>query len=272
MIFGQLAIQARGKYAAQSQCICLMTGKRPVAIELSFSILILLVGLYFRCKHQFKSEHKTMGIKDLVKKQQDEWNEQLISIFGKDIPTRKEWVDPQSIARILSKVKGGACHAFYPDYGGMDFRWCNLNENNELEISSDDDGKGIVTVISPKRLIFWNPGEQTHEANFIIETNKLNKLEGELGKNEIVENVVEVGDKQYEPGFVWEYGELRNGNPLPSNARLLKRYLEEVRFAIFGRGSIYNQPGIVGFDAYSAHHNDPEKFERIVSEMAKLSM
>lgn len=41
---------------------------------------------------------------------------------------------------------------------------------------------------------------------------------------------------------------------------------------VTGKGSLYNSFTDQGFDAYSAYHNDPVKFAKIVEEMANIKL
>ncbi|KPC02097.1 Protein kinase family protein [Pseudomonas amygdali pv. lachrymans] len=86
-----------------------------------------------------------------------------------------------------------------------------------------------------------------------------------------VEECVELSKGRYAPRSAWDNSEYQ-GKDLPASARLVIRATKPARYALFGKGSFYNQFNDRGFDAYSAYHNDAAAFEKIVAEMALIEV
>lgn len=198
-----------------------------------------------------------------------QWDEQLRSIFGSSVPERAEWTLIGDIEHVLSKVARAANHMFLPTGGGEDLEDCRANDGLIEWTSEIERLDYYASAANPVRLTFWNPGKQTHEAHFILESGILGPvIEAEYRTDES-EEIVEIAPGDYAPRSAWDAGEHR-GEPLPDTARLLTRYLKPARFAIFSKGSLYNLYRGNGFDAYMATHNDPAAFEKIVSDMAQI--
>ncbi|WEX15290.1 hypothetical protein P2T68_32695 [Pseudomonas sp. G11] len=194
------------------------------------------------------------------------WEDLVKGVFNDAIPSKAEWTDPADIVVVLNAISSSANHMFYPDGGGMDMRGAQLNNNGELEWAVEEDGLGsYARIAAPLKLTFWNPGKFNHEANFVLEVGAL-ELKGEYAAHKgYAEELTELSDGTFDPRSTWDEGP-RDG------ARLVIRYVKPARFAIFGKGSVYNSFRDKGFDAYSAYHNDPAKFENAVEEMAKIQL
>ncbi len=198
------------------------------------------------------------------------WNARLVDIFGGNIPERAEWYGPQ-IVPVLNAVSGSFNHVFFPDGGGLDLLGCRFSNEGLLEWATSDSGfDTFVHVCSPVRLLFWNPGPTSREANFILEVSGLPPVDPDhRGAPGAAEEVVELSPGRYIPRYAWDQGEYQ-GQRLPQTARLLVRVTQAGRFAIFGKGALYNQFRGGGFDAYNAHHNDPSEFKRIVEQLSQM--
>ena len=194
------------------------------------------------------------------------WEDLVKGVFNEAIPSKAEWTNPNDIAVVLNAISSPVNHMFYPDGGGMDIRGARVNNNGELEWAVEEDGlDSYARIAAPLKLTFWNPGEFNHEANFVLEVGAL-ELEGEYASHKgYAEELTELSDGTFDPRSTWDEGD-RDG------ARLVIRYVKPARFAIFGKGSVYNSFRDKGFDAYSAYHNDPAKFENAVEEMAKIQL
>lgn len=86
-----------------------------------------------------------------------------------------------------------------------------------------------------------------------------------------VEERVELSKGRYAPRSALDNSEYQ-GKALPTSACLVIRATKQARYALFGKGSIYNQLKDRSFDAYSAFHNDPAAFEKIVADMASVEV
>ena len=202
----------------------------------------------------------------------EKWEAIVAALFEGTIPEAAEWTDSNDIVRVLNAISSPVNHMFHPDGGGLDLRAAQLSREGTLEWATHEGGlKSFVHVVRPKKLTFWNPGLYKHEANFVFEVDALDPVGEEHARSEYVEELTEVRPGTYEPLSSWDNGYSENGDPL-QDARRLCRIIKDSRFAIFGKGSLYNSFTDQGFDAYSAYHNDPVKFAKIVEEMANIKL
>lgn len=203
----------------------------------------------------------------------DQWDGMLQGIFKGTIPESAEWTDPHEIADVFNAISGSLNHSFHPGGGGEDINGAQVTREGNLEWSIHENGlETFANVVRPVKLTFWNPGKQSHEANFVLEVGALAPAGGSRDRSQLVEELTEVWPGVYEPLSSWENGESQNGDPLPQGARRLCRVVAPARFAIFGKGSLYNSFRDQGFDAYDAHHNDPLEFKKIVMSMAAIEL
>lgn len=215
----------------------------------------------------------TLAIDPAKKEMLDKWDEKLKTVFSGAVPTDAQWTDPAEIQGVLETVIGRDMHIFLPGGGGEELVSSRVTSDGLIEWSGDNDSLDrYAFVVKPSKLVFWNPGDQTHEANFVLEVGALrpecpNKYVTEEG----VEEIVELKKGVYAPRSAWDAGEYK-GQELPDSARLLSRATKPARFAIFSKGSLYNSHRDRQFDAYSAHHNDPIEFKKIVIEMASIEL
>jgi hypothetical protein len=201
-----------------------------------------------------------------------EWDRILGALFDGAIPVNAEWTAPAEIVAVLNAVSSRSNHMFYPDGGGMDLLGAQLDTEGNIEWAVDEGGlQSFVHVARPLKLTFWNPGPYGHEANFIFEVDALAPVGPETSRGEYVEELTEISAGEYEPLSSWENGHSRNGEPL-DRARRVVRTIKAARYAIFGKGSLYNRHTSTGFDAYSAVHNNPGNFARIVEDMAQIEL
>lgn len=208
---------------------------------------------------------------DIVQELKTEWEEKLNALFAGPPPSTAKWTTPSEVARVLSIIAGKTNHVFFPDHGGQDLGACRLTPEGLLEWSTREDGlEDMAYVCRPLQLIFWKPGATTREANFILECGALDSKLESTPADAVCEETAELTPGDYVPRHHLDHGEYQ-GQPLPDTTRSVVRYLKPCRFAIFGKGSIYNQHRGGGFDAYDAVHNDEAKFKAIVEEMAQVS-
>jgi serine/threonine-protein kinase len=201
-----------------------------------------------------------------------EWDNILGALFGGAIPVSAEWTVPAEIVAVLNAVSSRSNHMFYPDGGGLDLLGAQLDTEGNVEWAVDEGGlQSFVHVARPLKLTFWNPGPYGHEANFILEVDALAPVGPEASRGEYVEELTEISVGEYEPLSSWENGYSRNGEPL-DGARRVVRTIKAARYAIFGKGSLYNSHRSTNFDAYNAVHNDQVKFTRTVEDMAQVEM
>jgi hypothetical protein len=191
-----------------------------------------------------------------------EWTALCQSLFNGSVPASQEWTRLVDIVAVMNAISSPANHMFYPDGGGLDLRGAQLNRKGELEWTTHENGLDkFVHVAAPIKLTFWNPGPFDHEANFMLEIGA-SQLKGDyVGHAGHAEELAELSDGSYAPRSAWDEGQ---------GVRLVIRYVRPSRFAIFGKGSVYNSYRSKGFDAYDALHNDPVSFEKTVLEMAKI--
>lgn len=193
-----------------------------------------------------------------------EWATLVNGLFNGSVPTNAEWTAPADIVNVLNAISSAVNHMFYPDGGGMDIRGARLNGKGELEWATDDHGlDSFVHVAVPVKITFWNPGPTDHEANFMLEVGALLQEGDYVGHDGYAEELAEFSDGTFAPRSAWDDGQ---------GTRLVIRYVRPGRFAIFGKGSLYNSYRGNGFDAYNAVHNDVIEFEKAVSEMAKVDL
>lgn len=203
----------------------------------------------------------------------DSWEEKLSALFGGEVPDRAEWHTPDEIAAVFAAMQGKDAHVFLPGGGGDEILNSRVTDDGLLEWSGSTSSlDNYATVVSPVRLTFWNPGIQTHEAHFVLEVGSLAAGCPRGYTNDAgVEECVELSKGRYAPRSAWDNSEYQ-GKDLPASARLVIRATKPARYALFGKGSIYNQFNDRGFDAYSAFHNDAAAFEKIVAEMALIEV
>lgn len=214
-----------------------------------------------------------MAVSDGKQELRDKWEGLLETLFKGNIPDSTEWTDPSEIAHVLNVISGTVNHVFHPGGGGEDLFEAQVTQEGNLEWSIHENGlKAFANVVRPVNLTFWNPGKQNHEANFVLEVSALEPVGRPQDRSEYYEEVTEVRFGMYEPLSSWENGQTQNGDKLPEGARRLCRAIGPARFAIFGKGSLYNSFRDQGFDAYNAHHNDPAEFKKIVESMAQVEL
>jgi serine/threonine-protein kinase len=201
------------------------------------------------------------------------WDTKLNTLFNGAIPNDAEWTDPMDIAQVLEVMRGSDVHMFLPAGGGEELQSSRSTADGLIEWSGDTDSiDNYAFVVKPLKLTFWNPGTQTHEANFVLEVAALRAgCPSSVLNDAGVEECVELWEGYYAPRSVWDNSEYQ-GKELPATARLVNRATKPARFALFSKGSLYNSHRDQHFDAYSAYHNDPASFRKIVSEMATIEI
>lgn len=198
------------------------------------------------------------------------WEQTLLRLFPTGIPENHIWETPDDIAAALMAIASENLNIHKPDDGISEFRACRLVQNNLLEWADDSTSLDVEAfVLRPARLTFWNPGTQTHEANFVLETatlapSGLCKVEGKAG----VEEVVDAGNGKFLKSEVWWDREQENGD-LPAKSRLLHRTTKPALYAFFSKAALYESRW-GSFDSHQAYHNDPKTFRHHVEAFAKI--
>ncbi len=212
-----------------------------------------------------------MAVDDVKQRLRNQWEALLEGVFPHGIPDTAEWSDPNEIAEVLNAISSTINHVFHPEGGGEDLFGARITREGHLEWSIHENGLDTyANVVAPLKLTFWNPGKQNHEANFVLEVGLLTPVGSAHDRGEFVEEVTEIRSGVYEPLSSWDNGQTQRGEDLPTGARKLCRVIKPARFAIFGKGSLYNSFKDRSFDAYDAHHNDPVEFKKIVSALAEI--
>lgn len=207
---------------------------------------------------------------EIEKELQADWDHQLNIIFAGPPPGSAQWTVPNNIVRALNVIAGKTNHVFLPDHGGQDLGACRATADGLMEWTIRNDGfDDMAYLCRPLTLTFWKPGATTRDANFILECGAMESVLDETPSDAFSEETAELVPGEYVPRYHLDQGEYQ-GQPLPETTRLVIRYLKPGRFAIFGKGSIYNQFRGGGFDAYDAVHNDEATFKRIVEDMAQV--
>jgi len=214
-----------------------------------------------------------MVLNDGKQELRDQWEALLRGLFPAGVPESFEWTEPTDIAYVLNMISSQVNHVFHPDGGGTDLIGAQITREGYLEWSIHENGlQTFANVSRPVKLTFWNPGKQNHEGNFLLEVVGLTPVGRPEDRGEYVEEVTEIYPGVYEPISSWGSGQTQSGQDLPVGARRLCRVVNSARYAVFGKGSIYNSFRDRNFDAYNAHHNDPVEFRKIVSSMAEVEL
>lgn len=212
-----------------------------------------------------------MAVDEHKQKMREKWDALLDALFGGGVPESAEWSSPEEIADVFNAISSTINHVYHPGGGGEDLFGARITPENFLEWSVHEDGLDrFANVVQPIKLTFWNPGKQSHEANFVLEVGALTPVGSPSDRSEYTEEVTEVSAGVYEPLSSWNNGQTKRGEELPHTARKLCRVIKPARFAIFGKGSLYNLFKDQTFDAYDAHHNNPVEFAKIVSALADI--
>jgi len=203
----------------------------------------------------------------------DSWEAKLSALFDGEIPADAEWYGANEIAGVFDAMLGNEGHILLPTGGDEDLRSVRASKDGLLEWSGDDDSLDkYARVVKPVRLVFSNPGNQTHEAHFILEVDAMPAaLHDGYANADGIEECVELAKGSYAPRSAWDNNEFQ-GKPLPESARLVIRATKPGRYALFGRGAIYCKIRDSTFDAYSAFHNDAAQFEMMVAKMAAIEI
>ena len=190
-----------------------------------------------------------------------DWKQIHHDIFGSTIPLHYEWTDIHDIVSVLAKIARveNSNHMFFPESGGLDLEGVSISyEKDAIELLAS-----TPYIVKPKKLVFESIDADCDWNYFRLETKEL-KPSGvceELPKNALREEVLELSPGQYIDKQYW-YDEEYEGEPLPSTARIVRRYFTG-SFAIFKKTSAYNNNPITPYDAI--HHKlGEEEFRRVV--------
>lgn len=150
------------------------------------------------------------------------WEAKLSALFSGAIPDSAEWTSPEAIARVFQAMQGRDAHIFLPGSGSEEIQSSRATADGLLEWSGEDDSLDrYAYVVKPVRLVFWNPGDHTHEANFILEVGAMPAVCPTGYASEVgVEECVELSKGMYAARTAWDENEY-NGKDLPASARLV---------------------------------------------------
>lgn len=199
----------------------------------------------------------------------DLWESKLSDLFGGAIPAKKEWTDSEEVARVLKAMRGEDTYFFQPGDGGLEMLDSRATSDGLVEWTDETSSLDeFAFVVRPVRLVFWNPGNQTHEANFILEVDAQAPgcPTGEMTNHVGIEQCMELAKGSYAPlsaGHERAYF----GKSFPAAARVVRRATRPARFALFSKGSLYYR-----YDGHKALHNDHVQFEDLVSQFAAIEI
>jgi serine/threonine-protein kinase len=207
------------------------------------------------------SSHKDSKVRNPI-----EWQELQKQLFPTTMPQRVIWEDINDIVYILNTIGSirSLNHMFYPSGGGMDLEGVRFGiepETIELIIGSKS-----IELIKPKRLVFENFSSDTLWNYFRLETNHLEPT-GTGGVYRGSEELVEIEPMHYISRSYWDEG-IYDGKPLPSNARLVSRYIEG-DFVLFAKQSFYNHAP----STYDGRHNkmSTDEFRDYIAQKVKAT-
>ncbi|WP_375103316.1 hypothetical protein ACDZ28_27610 [Paenibacillus sp. RS8] len=194
------------------------------------------------------------------------WEEYIRHLFPIEIPSKFEWINLESILKVLAYVPlyNIPAHIFLPTGGGLElFSVERVAEEGCIGLSQQG---GCVTIMKPKNLTFYSFGEELQWAYFRLESDPL-KPAGiyEKDLHSQSEELTELGRGVYEDRSYWEEGNMgwdQDGEiPLPQESRLVSRRFSG-SYVIFGKYSDYNLDN----STYDARHNrmTPEKFREYI--------
>jgi serine/threonine protein kinase len=196
------------------------------------------------------------------------WDEVSWRLFPQAVPDRAKWTRSEEIVRALSAISESRAynHLFFPDGGGLDLRGAALGaEPNTIELYFDTPNSAYV--IRPKALYFES--FSASDWNYLrLEFAGLERS-GVYGdtwdRNSPAEEVVELPGGRYVDRYAWDEREFE-GDPLPSDARLLIRY-GYGSMVVFHTRSIYNLTS----STYDGRHNKmgADKFRSYIEDTIK---
>ncbi|WP_214822299.1 MULTISPECIES: serine/threonine protein kinase [unclassified Exiguobacterium] len=191
------------------------------------------------------------------------WEKMIKSLFGGELPLRKEWSNYEDIIKILDTIGKNEAenHTFLPNGGGLDLSACtNSKENSCIELNLDS----TKHIVKPEKLVFqrFEDGE-LEWSYFFLETDEL-KPSGvyeDLLYSE--EELVELFPGEYIDRYFWDTG-YYNGDVLSKDARLVSRHLNG-SFVIFSKASLYN----ANSSTYDGRHSKlkEERFKNHIQEV-----
>lgn len=205
-----------------------------------------------------------------------QWHAALDALFGGNIPEKASWTGTAAIVNVLAQVASAPNHLFLPDKGGQDLTAVRVSPRDpallEWVPAEADEFAQWAYVLKPGRLDFVLPAGKTDLAYFMLEAEAMDPslvFPSSYSSCAYREELVEVPGGTYLQKQYWDRGEDANGTPLPKGCRLLNRYGKGGRFALFGKGSVYNSNNSV-FDAYDAIHMHPAKFDQLIEKLASI--
>lgn len=166
------------------------------------------------------------------------WEGLVKSIFNGKVPKRYEWMDIEDIISILNRIGSSDAlnHTFFPSGGGMDLASAiQSHEEGCIEINCS----GLISILKPNKLMFEYFPEGDYEwVYFRIVTDDLPSTNVYENLRDNYEELTELSSGSYVERSVWDDNEF-NGQPLPSNARVVSRILKG-DLVIFNKASLYN--------------------------------
>jgi len=185
-------------------------------------------------------------------------------LFQKAIPNSANWREKATLTQVLNLLAfmPSLNHMFIPDGGGQDLSGAEFAiEEGCIEMRVSD----TVYILKPKVLIFENIENDFLWNYFWLELDEISAYE-ETSDDQFSELVTEYLPGKYISWIYGNYGYYEDENPLPSNYRLVFRYLKG-KFVFFSKTSIYNS--ING--TYDARHNkmSSDEFRSYIENMRK---
>lgn len=205
---------------------------------------------------------------DFHKRNLTEWFEIQNILFPLASPKSAEWITPNSIVSILNQVarSNSLNHMFYPSGGGNTIEKASLYfDNNMIELQV---AERMICLLKPRKLTFESFGFDPKWNYFRLEAEEIPPLniENTVSSDGIYQALAEVSLGNFTSPDCFEYNEFE-GNPLPSSARIVTRYLKGA-FVFFCTSSTYNRDT----STYDARHNKMSEltFREYIARNAKV--
>lgn len=189
-----------------------------------------------------------------------DWKKIHHDIFGTTIPFHYEWTDTHDIVTVLDKIASveNSNHMFFPESGGLDLEGVSISyEKGAIELLAS-----MPYIVKPRKLTFESIDDDLDWNYFRLEAKELipSGVCKDLPKNALREEVLELSPGHYIDKQYWDK-EKYDGRPLPSTARIVRRYFIGT-FVIFKKTSAYNNNPTT----YDARHHklSEEEFRKLI--------
>lgn len=157
------------------------------------------------------------------------WVRSIDKALGGELVASKTWTELHDIEDALSHVMGsGRNHAHLPDGGGRDFT--AVEPSHEPGCLDFEVGPRTIYRMKPRRLILERFEADPAQSFLLLElatlkTSGTYESYGPTSKDFGQEELVEVGLGELYERWVWDEGVTPDGEDLPSDAKLLVRFL-----------------------------------------------